>query len=333
MVDLKQVENVAQFIDDSGLATLDLYNSSGAMLVPKGHLAHDSIYRIAVYIYQEEDLTRPCNSYINLVPKKEARKISVFSDFISSEDELLYVSIKSRLELIFNSESTSRRTFQNAISIIDDTFKSQRGGLIKALWLLRSSDKYTCDHSLSVYLLFLEALDSFKVFSNDNRFFDSLKNVGSKVNFNDSNLKRYAIGALLHDLGKSHIDDAIVHKLSSLTLGELDIIRLHPYYGMRVLKSIGVEDSEILDIVGNHHYNYKVNDDTQSPLAQICNIVDIYDACRSPRSYKEPFSWEKTLSILNSEFEKSGWDPFIFEVVVTNTLAKNEELLAFLELA
>jgi len=339
MVKLRQVERVEEFIDLNGFSTEDLFNRSGAVLVKKGRSVPTNIYKMPIFCYQKESDRVVVEYYKKTVTVGEVDpQFSQIGDTSESSSPVIseqatkrYYELKEKLERVFDSSSTSISTYQNAIEILDETFKEPREELIRALWLLRATDFYTCDHSLSVYLLFLEALDVFKKYNMDDRFFSSFKSNSAKVNFDIGNLKRYAMGALLHDLGKLHIDEGIVHKHSSLTIGELDIIRLHPYYGVRTLKMLGVDDPQILDIVANHHYNYKVNDVSQSPLAQICNIVDIYDACRSRRSYKDAFSWEKTLGILNEEYKKSGWDSFIYEIVVSQVLVVMECRLQELE--
>lgn len=335
-----QIENVREYITEKGDAVSDLLNSSGAILVKQGKPVPENIFRMPVYCHSQErqriSLDTPAAEWpaspfiqaIRIPATTEEEERPRFNYLPLDEEVVLhYQTIKGRLRQIFSDEPISMKSYRLAVEIIDETFSTPREGLIRALWLLRSSDRYTCDHSFSVYLLFLEAIDDLRAHRMEDAFYDSLKSLSGKVNFNSTNLKRYAMGALLHDYGKLSIEERIVNKDSALTLGELDLIRLHPYYGVRALKLIGVQDAEILDIVGNHHHNYRVDDVSQSPLAQICNIVDIYDACRAGRSYKDGFPFERTLEVLEQERQRSGWDPFIYRILVSETLVRMENRL------
>ncbi len=49
--------------------------------------------------------------------------------------------------------------------------------------------------------------------------------------------------------------------------------------------------------------------------ARICAVADVFDALASPRSYKDPFSDEKCLSILQSD-AGTHFDPEIVEIFV-----------------
>ena len=92
---------------------------------------------------------------------------------------------------------------------------------------------------------------------------------------------------------------------------------------------MGIDDSVFLEIVGNHHRNYLTFPKKgQSALAQICNIVDIYEACRSKRSYKEKQSFGETQVVLLDEqknFGNNGWDSFIFINLMKETLPKFDQ--------
>ena len=59
----------------------------------------------------------------------------------------------------------------------------------------------------------------------------------------------------------------------------------------------------------------------------ICNIIDIYDACRSERCYKNSLSYETTLTILNKEYKKYNWNKFIYNIILKDTLPKFEAAL------
>jgi putative nucleotidyltransferase with HDIG domain len=100
------------------------------------------------------------------------------------------------------------------------------------------------------------------------------------------------IAALLHDLGKVGVHDAILDKPSRLTPGEWAIMRQHPILGARILGSLGFLAEEAR-IVRHHHERpdgagYPDGLQSESiPLAsRIIAVADAFDAMRSLRSYR-----------------------------------------------
>jgi putative nucleotidyltransferase with HDIG domain len=99
-------------------------------------------------------------------------------------------------------------------------------------------------------------------------------------------------GALLHDIGKMGIPDAILHKPGPLSEEERDVMRHHPTYAYEWLAPI-LALRPALDIPYCHHERW---DGTgyprglkgeQIPLAaRIFAVVDSWDALRSDRPYR-----------------------------------------------
>ncbi len=121
-------------------------------------------------------------------------------------------------------------------------------------------------------------------------------------------------GALLHDIGKMGIPDAILLKPGPLTDEEWVIMRQHPVYAFELLSPISYL-RPALDIPYCHHEKW---DGTgyprglkgeQIPLAaRIFGLVDVWDALRSDRPYRPAWSEERALDHIR---EQSGrhFDP------------------------
>jgi HD-GYP domain-containing protein (c-di-GMP phosphodiesterase class II) len=100
-------------------------------------------------------------------------------------------------------------------------------------------------------------------------------------------------GALLHDVGKLAIPDAILFKPGPLDEAEWDIMRRHPQDGYDMLEPIGLL-RPALDIPLCHHEKW---DGTgyprglhgeQIPLAaRLFAVADVWDALCSPRPYRQ----------------------------------------------
>jgi putative nucleotidyltransferase with HDIG domain len=100
-------------------------------------------------------------------------------------------------------------------------------------------------------------------------------------------------GAMLHDIGKIGVSDAILNKDSSLDDKEFNIIRKHPIIGETIIKPIKFLE-RTLPIIRNHHERMDGRGwpdglaGIQIPLlVRICTVADAYDAMSSDRPYRE----------------------------------------------
>ena len=126
-------------------------------------------------------------------------------------------------------------------------------------------------------------------------------------------------GALLHDIGKMGIPDAILHKSGGLDEQELEIIRKHPVYAYNMLRGIGYLQPA-LEIPLCHHEKW---DGTGYPRglqgkaipieARIFAVVDVWDALVSDRPYRQALPREEVITYLK---EQSGrhFDPHVVQV-------------------
>lgn len=130
------------------------------------------------------------------------------------------------------------------------------------------------------------------------------------LEFDDEETKILGIGGLLHDAGKLDIPLDILHKEGKLTDNEFDCIKQHPDLGINRVRQMTLsispkEQEEIFDLVRHHHekldgsgYPERLNSDNLSRRCRILTIIDIYEAMRSKRSYKDPCSEEEIIDVL-----------------------------------
>ncbi|MDD6858007.1 MAG: histidine kinase N-terminal 7TM domain-containing protein [Lachnospiraceae bacterium] len=120
-----------------------------------------------------------------------------------------------------------------------------------------------------------------------------------------------AAAAHLHDIGKIAIPDRILQKEGKLTDEEFAIMKTHPVEGAKILENTikGLESDAYYqiahDMVLYHHEKYDGNgyptgiSGENIPLtARIMAVADVYDALRSKRHYKDGFSKEKSMAIM-----------------------------------
>jgi HD-GYP domain-containing protein (c-di-GMP phosphodiesterase class II) len=127
-------------------------------------------------------------------------------------------------------------------------------------------------------------------------------------------------------MGKIAIPDSILLKNGKLTDDEFDVMKNHSAKGADSLeKSMQfAKDNDFLKnafVMAKHHHE-KWNGsgypdgkkEKEIPfLARVIAIADVYDALRSERSYKTPFSREKAKSIILEENGRQ-FDPELVDV-------------------
>lgn len=132
------------------------------------------------------------------------------------------------------------------------------------------------------------------------------------------NLIHIQRGALLHDMGKLGVPDAILLKPSKLTEDEWKLMKQHPQMAYDMLYPIEYL-RPALDIPYCHHEKWDGSGYPRGlkgediPLsARLFAIVDVWDALTSHRPYREAWTREKTLEYI---LEQSGkhFDPKVVE--------------------
>ena len=147
-----------------------------------------------------------------------------------------------------------------------------------------------------------------------------------KSHINKEYLDNIGFASVLHDIGKVGVPDSILKKPGRLTPEEFEIIKQHTVFARNILKEL-VDKHKINDIFFTLSYNIAAYHHEkwdgsgypdglkgeEIPLeARIFALCDVYDALRSERVYKDPFSHEKSSAIIN-EGSGTHFDPNIVE--------------------
>ena len=123
----------------------------------------------------------------------------------------------------------------------------------------------------------------------------------------------------IHDIGTVAIPDAVMLKEGELTTEERELIRQHVLFGEQICQPL-LNRSGVLPIIRHHHekwdgtgYPDGLSGDEIPYLAQIFQVIDIYDALTSDRPHKKAYSPAEALRILKEETQQGWRNPKLVE--------------------
>ena len=164
-------------------------------------------------------------------------------------------------------------TMMRSVSAAEAETEDAYVGAIRALALaLDARDPYTAGHSERVSAVSVA--------------------IGRQMNLGKDDLEILRLGALLHDIGKIGISDAVLRKPGPLTREEFALVEQHPIVGARILRSVRFLTPH-LPIVELHHerpdgkgYPHRLRGNEVPLLARIVRVADAFDAMTSARAYR-----------------------------------------------
>jgi len=146
--------------------------------------------------------------------------------------------------------------------------------------------------------------------------------LGEALKLESAQLKALHRAGIVHDIGKVAVPDHILLKPGRLTPEERAFVEKHPVIGDSIcapLKSF----QAVLPIIRHHHekldgsgYPDKLKGDAIPKTARILQIVDVFDALTTARSYKKAMPTAQALAVMEKEIQRGWWDPEIFAAFV-----------------
>ena len=249
---------------------------------------------------------------------EDLQKHQVKNLFVRKEDKKIYLKyVESSLKHIINDGRVDVKekayiVYDVAKNIMEDVFEDPRSGeqversktwvsntinfIIRSkgsfsgMMGIISYDYYTYTHSVNVSVLGLLFAKYLGIYGGEMHVFGT--------------------GLLLHDVGKTQIDPAIINKKERLNDEEFARIKMHVELGADILKQTGGVDSASFFPIMQHHekhngkgYPNGLKGDAIHKYGKIAGIIDVYDALTTQRSYSDARKPFAALKIMNEEMK------------------------------
>jgi len=250
---------------------MDCFKENGSTFTNDDKVIVDT--KSALYVQEDEHAEYEKYYKSFLLNQQELENLK-----LNQQPTAIYEKASSVLNDFFaNPETLSN--YEASKEIVDDMIETilEDNFTIKSLMDIATHDYYTHTHSINVSIYALS--------------------LGAYMQMQPETLSKLGEAALLHDLGKSKIDTAILNKNGKLTDKEFSEIKRHPDYGYKIGLSLGISNKNILDGIRHHHekvdgsgYPSGLKGKEIPMFARIIGICDIFDALTSRRSYKEAMS-------------------------------------------
>ncbi len=156
------------------------------------------------------------------------------------------------------------------------------------------------------------------------------RGLAEQLGMGDEEMQVLRRAALLHDIGKLGVEDAIIRSPDKLTKEELAKVHTHPSIGIEIISSLS-SLSDALGPIQSHHerfdgtgYPEKLARDDIPIAARIIAVADTYDALTSDRSYRKAVDPEKAFEEMRNSARSGQLDPKLVDEFIIMVSASTE---------
>ncbi len=142
----------------------------------------------------------------------------------------------------------------------------------------------------------------------------------NEMHLDEKLLVKIGLGAMLHDIGKTAIPNAILDKPARLTPEEFELVKTHPVKGMSICQLINLPHISANCVLFHHEKldgsGYPAMTRDIPDYVRAMTLADIYDALVSERPYNKAFSPFEALKIMRKDVERGKLDQDIYKIFV-----------------
>lgn len=145
--------------------------------------------------------------------------------------------------------------------------------------------------------------------------------IGQHLKLENEDLEKLRISALLHDVGKIAVNDAILNKPGALTDEEFEIMKSHAQKGYKIMSQIPAMKDYLPGIQLHHEmlngagYPLGLKGDEIPLQAKIISVADTFDAMTTDRPYQKGMNLEDAVNRIKS-FVGTRYDGKVVEAFV-----------------
>lgn len=158
--------------------------------------------------------------------------------------------------------------------------------------------------------------------------------IARQIGLGSSEIARVRVGAMLHDVGKIGVPDAVLAKEGGLSREEWETIRRHPILGKQIMEQ-APELTDVIPLVLHHQERYDgtgypghLRGETIPLGARIIAAADAYHAIRSDRPYRLGRTHQEAIRELR-RCSGGQFDPQVVDTLL-DILDSDEDLRAML---
>ena len=195
--------------------------------------------------------------------------------------------------------------------LIEHMKKSFESSILSLASALEAKDPYTRGHS--------------------NRVATYSSIIARRMGMDEEFVEMIRLMALMHDVGKIGIMDAIIHKPGSLTVEEFKIVKRHPLVSLSIIEPLLANKPE-LHHIKHHHERYDGGGypdglaGTEIPIeARIMAVADAFDAMTTDRPYRSALTREMALEEIKQN-KGTQFCPDVAELFVKMVCSFPEDL-------
>ena len=273
----------------------DIYDGAGRLLLAKHLLLSEEYISNLEFlgfpgIYIDDEFTQGIEIQQVLNPQVRSQALKVVHDMFAfdvdsdAEEDMPVSEIKI--------QKTIERIVENILS---------NGDIMCNVLDIKNYDDYIYYHSINVAMMSVL--------------------LGANYGMNEESLYQLTTAAILHDIGKIAVPDAVLNKPSRLTDGEYELMKKHTIWGKEILAGLGFLPQADMGAAYHHErfdgkgYPYGIKGDKIPDIVRIISAADSLDAMSSNRCYRRHCDKDYIIS----EFEKGAgtqFDADVAQVVV-----------------
>jgi len=294
------------------ISDINMEGMSGLKMIP--HVARLAPEAVIIMVSGEQ----------NIECAIEALRAGAF-DYVTKPFDLRHVEVAVERAREHHELLQSKRRYEN---FLEESIKQRTRELAQTLDSLEDAYRST----LKSLAAALETRDT-DTHGHSERVVSFSLRLGRELELDSAQMRALEFGALLHDIGKIGVPDAILRKPGALNEEEWRKMRQHPALGQQILR--GIEFLEGASrVVGQHHEKW---DGTGYPLglrgaeidlnARIFAVADAFDAIVSNRVYRAGKPYEMAASELKRHAGEQ-FDPAVVAAFLRIPAVEWEELRA-----